>query len=308
MHQLLAAIRSPWTIPVVAGATATLFMGIFVPFSDDTGTGQRWFFSALIGMFAAYGAWSISGVVAMIAGGLRGRGQAPSAGSIHHKGPLPALSASRRTAVRAHIAAMAEYGIFAPDVPDPALLYPGIAEMDEAVQPDTIFSAVGEIDYYHSDVNPGRFGANLLMFDSKAEQDADYLRSMTLALARLTGLAVSDVSIDTEWPPSSGSSVPVRIQLNLGDEQLSIAYLGTTKYGSTHLPYAIAARLDAAATGKRLAWLWTDQGAWISSVADGAVEALNASLKLGSRKRCQWEWVTDAAPFAAGETAPAHDQ
>ena len=197
---------------------------------------------------------------------------------------------------------MAKHGIFAPEVPDATLLYPGVADMDESVQPDTILATLGELDYYHPGIDPARFGANLLMFDSKTEQDSDYLHDITVALAGLARLEARDVTVECEWPAQRGRSVPVRITLLLDGEPLIISYTGQNKYGSTHLPHVIASRLDAAANGLRLAWLWTDQGAWISGVSDGAVEALNAELKLGRRSRCQWDWVAEAEPFAAGDT------
>ena len=48
----------------------------------------------------------------------------------------------------------------------------------------------------------------------------------------------------------------------------------------------------------RLAWLWVDQGVWITALRGGTtVEALNAELA-GSEP---WEWVDEQAPTAAGE-------
>lgn len=300
-------IAPAWRIPLFTGIAAMLVMGLAVPFSEGTGTGQRWFFAALIGLLAAYGAWSFGGLFAMISELFRRR-QPASARPVQHQGPMPELSASRRAAVRRVVGAMADHELFAPDVPAPELLYPGIADMDETVQPDSVLSALCEIDYYHPGVDPARFGGNLLMFDSKTEQDADYLRAMVVELARLSELEARDVSVETDWTTATSGSTPVRIALTLAGEPLTIAYAGAIKYGSTHLPHAIAARLDAAGTGKRLAWLWTDQGAWISCLADGAVEALNSRLKLTGRSRCQWDWVSEAEPFAAGDPAPGRQK
>ena len=65
--------------------------------------------------------------------------------------------------------------------------------------------------------------------------------------------------------------------------------------------HALAQRLDAAASGRRFAWLWTDQGAWISALPSGAVEAMNAALTLTPQSRCCWAWVSDEAAMAAGQ-------
>lgn len=237
------------------------------------------------------------------AGQLAKRGKpAKPAVSVHHEGPLPELSASRQAGVRRIVRVMAGQGLFAPETPEPALFYPGVADMDESVKPDTILAALGELDHYHPGTDPARFMANLAMLDSKTEQDPDYLRGQIADLDRLAGeaLRISDVAVDALWP-SAGRIMPVRIAMTVNGEPLAIAYDSDVKYASTHIQHALALRLDAAKAGRRFAWLWTDQGAWISALPDGAVEALNAALKLTPKGRCCWEWVSDAEPVAAGD-------
>jgi len=217
---------------------------------------------------------------------------------VHHKGPLPELSASRQADVRRVVRVMAEQGVFAPDAPDPALLYAGAAEMDESVKPDTILSILEETSYYHPGFDPAAWMANLAMHDSKAEQDeAEQIADLVRLAGR--GLDVRDVRIDHS--AEVDRRIPVTIAMTVNGEPLSLAYAGDAKYLSTHIHHALATRLDAANTGRRLAWLWTDQGAWISALPDGAVEALNATLKLTPQSRCCWEWVSDAAPMGAGD-------
>ena len=71
---------------------------------------------------------------------------------------------------------------------------------------------------------------------------------------------------------------------------------GRAKYLSTVLHVAVARA--AHAQGRRLAWLWVDQGVWITALRGGTtVEALNAELAGGE----PWEWVDEQAPTAAGE-------
>ena len=222
---------------------------------------------------------------------------------VHHTGPLPELSASRQANVRRVVHIMAEHGVFAPETPDPTLFFPGVADMDESVKPDTILAALAELDYYLPGTDPARFMANLAMLDSKTEQDPDYLRGQIADLARLAGgaLQIADVVIDVAWPPAE-RLMPVRIAMTVNGAPLAIAYDGDVKYASSHIQHALALRLDAAKASRRFAWLWTDQGAWISALPDGAVDALNAALKLKPQGRCVWEWVSDAKPFAAGDT------
>lgn len=296
--------RTKPIIFLLCGVATTLFFFFLVPFSDGTSTGAKIFFSAIMGGFAAFGLWGLSGIPSLIADlwRLATRSRAKPS-PIAHRGPLPDLSPGRQADVRRAVRVMAEHGVFAPEIPDPALLYPGIAEMDESVKPDTILAALGEVDYYHTGADAGRYTANLVILDSRTEQTPDYLHDLIDAVVGLTGgaLTVSDIAIDAAWPPADGP-IPVRIDMTVNGEPLSIAYQGDIKYGSTHIPHALAQRLDAAQYGRRLGWLWTDQGAWISALPDGAVEAMNAALKLIPRSRCRWEWVSDAVPFAAGDS------
>jgi len=301
----MAAPGLPRIAPFLAAGIATaLAFFFFVPFSEGTGTGAKLFFSAIMGAFAAYGLWCLWGIPALV-GDLwrlaRGpRSKPRSALPVHHNGPLPELSASRQADVRRVVRVMTEQGVFAPEVPDAALFYPGVAEMDESVKPDTILAALGELDYYHPGTDPARFMANLVMLDSKTEQEPAYLREQVEALARIADLPIADLTIDADWPPHDGP-VPVRIALQAGGAPLAIAYAGAVKYASSHIAHAIDARAGAVATGRRLAWLWTDQGAWIAGLPAGTVEAMNAALKLKPQGRCHWEWISDSKPFAAGE-------
>jgi hypothetical protein len=292
-------------ILLAIGAVAALAMFLVVPFPDDTATGIKLFFSAVIGGFAAYGAWSLAGLIPLargLADWVRGRKRDSAPASVTHTGPLPALSAARQADVRRVVAAMAAHGIFVPEVPDPALLFAGVAAANETVKPDTIIEALGEVDYYYPGTDPARFGANFVLIDSKTEQDPDYLREQIVALARIAGdgLVVGDIDIDAPWP-KAGRQMPVDIGLTINGAPHRIAYDGDIKYMSTHIPVALARALDAAQTDKRLAWLSTDMGFWVSALPIGGVETLNAALKLGPRARCQWDWVADAEPFAAGE-------
>lgn len=89
--------------------------------------------------------------------------------------------------------------------------------------------------------------------------------------------------------------MPTRIRIG---EQV-IDYAGDVKYLSTVLHVALAAVLRERGTGRRLAWLWSDQGVWLTGVADGEVERLDAAL--GPAADEGWEWVDEQAPTAAGD-------
>ncbi|KQZ64361.1 hypothetical protein ASD67_07690 [Sphingopyxis sp. Root1497] len=291
--------RFPIWFTVAIGVAALFFLA--VPFGPGTSTGARAFFSILMGGLITGGAAVILSFLRDLAG-LARRCAAPQP-PIVPRAPPPDLSPARKAAVRKTVAVLAAHDLFAPETPDPALFFPGVADMDESVKPDTVLAALGELDHYHPGTDPARFMANLAMLDAKTEQDPDYLRGQIADLERLAdgALRISDVVIDAVWPPAE-RIMPVRISLTVNGAPLTIAYDGDVKYASSHIQHALALHLDAAKAGRRFAWLWTDQGAWIAALPDGAVEALNAALKLKPQGRCVWEWVSDAKPFAAGDT------
>lgn len=291
--------RFPIWFTIGIGVAALFFLA--VPFGAEISTGARAFFSILMGGLITGGAAVILSFLRDLAGLVRRRAAPPP--PARPRAPPPDLSPARKAAVRKTVAVLTEHGVFAPEAPDAALFFPGVADMDESVKPDTILAALGELDHYHPGTAPARFMANLAMLDSKTEQDPAYLRGQIADLGRLAGgaLQIADVAIDAVWPPAE-RIMPVRIALTVNGAPLTIAYDGDVKYASSHIPHALALHLDAAKAGRRFAWLWTDQGAWIAALPDGAVDKLNAALKLKPQSRCVWEWVSDAKPFAAGDT------
>ena len=300
----MAFFRSRTGLAVTAPALlVALAMFLFVPFPADTGEGRRLFFAVLLGGFAGFGAWSLAGIPALIrdmAVTIRGAGRAPPALSLHHKGPQPQLSARKQAEVRRIVRVMAEHGLFAPEAPDPALLYAGVAERDFPVKPDSILEALCEVDYYHPGTDPEHWMANLVMHDSKGEQDVS---GQIADIARLAGgaLDVRDAVVRHGAVPGHRRAVQVDVTMTVNGEAVVLSWLGDVKYLSTHIHHALATRLRNGGSGKRLAWLWDDQGAWMSMVDDGAVESINAALKLGDRARCAWGWMDEGEPMAAGQ-------
>lgn len=293
--------RSRTGISVAAiGVVVALCVFLFMDFSADTGIGAKLFFSVVLGGFAAFGAWSFAGIPALVidlVGWARGASKAKPKAT-HHSGPLPQLSPRRQGDVRRIVRVMAAHGLFVPDVPDPALLFSPIAERDEAVKPDILLDALGEAGYYHPGTDTGRWMGNLVMHASHGEQDE---AQQIADIARLAGdaLDVREVAVRR----GAGRIAPLEVAMTVNGEAVTLAYSGHAKYLSTHIHHALAVRLRAGGSGKRLAALWVaDQGVWLSLLADGAVEALNTELKLGPRASCAWSWVDEEAPFAAGDT------
>lgn len=294
-------LRSRTGLAVAAiGVVVALGVFLFMPFSADTGTGAKLFFSVVLGGLAAFGAWSFAGIPALVmdlVGWVRGTGKAKPKAT-HHSGPLPQLSPRRQGDVRRIVRVMAAHGLFVPEVPDPALLFAPVAERDEPVKPDILLDALGEVDFYHPGTDADRWTGNLVMHASHGEQDE---AQQIADIARLAGgaLDVRDVTVRR-----GGQRIaPVEVAMTVNGEAVTLSYTAHAKYLSTHIHHALALRLRAGGSGKRLAALWVaDQGVWLSLLADGAVEALNGELKLGPRASCAWSWVDEEAPFAAGDT------
>lgn len=293
--------RSRTGLAVTAvGVVVALGTFLFMDFSADTGTGAKLFFSAVLGGFAAFGAWSFAGIPALVmdlVGWVRGTGKTKPMAT-HHSGPLPQLSPRRQGEVRRIVRVMAAHGLFVPEVPDPALLFAPVAERDEPVKPDILLDALGEVDFYHPGTGADRWMGNLVMHASHGEQDE---AQQIADIARLAGdaLDVRDVTVRR-----GGQRIaPVEMAMTVNGEAVTLGYTAHAKYLSTHIHHALGVRLRAGGSGKRLAALWVaDQGVWLSVLCEGAVEALNADLKLGPRASCAWSWVDEEAPFAAGDT------
>ncbi len=300
----MALFRSRTALALTAvGLLVALAVFLFIPFPPDASVDRRLFFSILLGGLAGFGAWSLAGIPALVrdmAGMLRGASKAAPK-PVHYKGPLLDLSAHRQKEVRRTVRVMAAHGLFAPEVPDAAMLYAGVAELEESVKPDSILNAMGEVGYYHPGTDPARWMANLLMHGSHAEQDE---AAQIADIAALAGdaLDVRDVTVRHSPVPGHPRSVQVDVAMTVNGEAVALCYIGDVKYLSTHIHHALATRLRERGSGKRLAALWiADQGVWTSLVPDGAVEALNAALKLEASNRCEWSWLDEGEPIAAGQ-------
>lgn len=209
---------------------------------------------------------------------------------VHHKGPLPALSPARQGQVRRAVQAMADAGVFAPEAPDPAILYPGVAEQDEPVKPDTILLALVEANYYHPDFDPASCMANLAQHDIQVEAFADYYEAIVADLVRLSrgALTVTDLAVTQTGSPQGDRMVRTTVAMTVNGEPLALEADHHVKYFHGFVHEALAARMPA---DLRLAWLWVDQGAFVTALPPGAVETMNTAFKLTEKSRCQWEWI-----------------
>jgi hypothetical protein len=186
---------------------------------------------------------------------------------------------------------LADAGVLAPGVPDPVDLEEGVADAGEPVTAGMVLGAIGEADFWHPGFRDADHLANLAFHDGHSEQLADTLRGQVDDLARLTRDALTVRLENLEITDDRH-----HLRLRLGDDVADLAYPGAWKYLSTvvHVAVARAAR----AHGVRLAWLWVDQGVWLTTLHRTTVEQLNADLDAPAYER--WEWVDEQEPTAAG--------
>lgn len=216
---------------------------------------------------------------------------------VHHKGALPELSANKQAQVRRAVKVMAQAGVFAPAPPDPALLYAGAAEMDWSIQPDVILFALCEANYYHPGFDPAPHLGNLVLHDIQVETPADVVEAMIRDLERLSAgaLAIAGLQVTQEIVDADARTVRTRATMTINGEPVTFTEEHRFKYFPIGLHPAIAAHMPP---DRRFAALWVDQGAFVTVLSPGAVEAMNAALKLTPNSRCHWDWIVDAPSTA----------
>ena len=212
--------------------------------------------------------------------------------------PQPLSPEGKRELARV-VAVLTDAGVFS-HAPDPAQLHWPVVDHGEPFSADVVVAALDEASFYEPGFDPSGYSANLAFHDSHTEQFADVLREQIDDLVRLADGGLDGVTATVELTERADTArVPTRIRL--GDEVL--AYDGAIKYLSTVVHVALARTLHERRTGRRLAWLWSDQGVWLAGLPDGTVERLNAAL--GPAAGEGWEWVDEQEPTAAGEMYPA---
>ncbi len=89
-------------------------------------------------------------------------GPVPAPARAHYRGEIPPLSQARQAQVRKLHKAMAEAGVFAPEVPAAELAFASLAANKQRVDWVSVIGALGEADYYHPECDPARWSANMV--------------------------------------------------------------------------------------------------------------------------------------------------
>jgi hypothetical protein len=225
----------------------------------------------------------------------------PRSAATRPPAPAPRLSAGGQQELARVVAVLADAGVFVPRAPDPRDLAEAAADHGGPVSAFSTLAALHEAGWYHPGFGAADHAANLAFHDSHVEQLPATLHEQAADLVRLAGGGLDDVRVRVEGMTAEHGVVTVRLRIAAAGGSRTLTYPGSPKYLSTVLHAELARLLRSRGTGRRLAWLWSDQGVWITGLPDGAVDDLNAAL--GPAAEDGWEWVDEQAPVAAG--APA---
>ena len=213
--------------------------------------------------------------------------------------PVPLSPDGERELARV-VGVLADAGVYAPRVPDPADLHGPVADHGEPVTAWAVLTALHEADHHIPGFNVAACSANLAFHDAQVEQLADTVRGQVDDLVRLAAGGLADVTAEVRLVERGDTaSVPTAVRITGRGVEETITYEGAAKYLSTVVHVALARVLRERLTGRRFAWSWSDQGCWITALPDGAVERLNRAL--GPAAGEGWEWVDEQEPVAAGD-------
>jgi hypothetical protein len=299
------------------GGLLNAILFALIEFSPDTNAAAKVLMILFGWLFISYGLWSFADVPAALRDLFvlfRSRPQrpAPSPMGVQQGHPVLAsveeiaesktLDAEQTAALAEMVAVLARHGVFAPRIPDPALLHPSIADYG-AVDPGAVFGALSELHYYHPAIPEDSFMANLAMLTSHGEQGAETLAEEIADIDRLTQGALGLADEALCWPADIRAE-EAELRITINGAPTVLRWRALDKYLSTVPHVALAKTYAALGTGFRLATYWTDQGAWIMRLADGAVEALNAELGLDPATSDPFGWLDEEEPIAAGDPPP----
>jgi hypothetical protein len=212
----------------------------------------------------------------------------------------PRLSPEGERELNRVVGVLAGAGVFTPRVPEPADLRTPVADQGEPVTAEGVLAALDEADHYVPGFDAAVYSANLAFHVSHGEQLAEVLREQVGDLVRLAGGGLDGVTATVDLTDRAGSGrVRTVVRLVVDGAERVLTYDGAAKYLSTEVHVALARLLRERATGLRLAWLWSDQGVWLSGLPDGAVDGLNTAL--GAAAGEGWQWVDEQEPVAACE-------
>jgi hypothetical protein len=182
---------------------------------------------------------------------------------------VPPLDAHSRAAVADIVALFRQAGVFEPEAPQPEVLHEAVADLGVPVTQGIVLTALQEAPFHHPRFDPSACLGRLAFHASHAERSRDRVEREAADLVRLSGAA-----------------------LDVGDLPIDLRPDGRKSLAIGH-PVAIARALRSARAPRRLAWLWTDQGAWITGLGPDTLERLNAGPGGPQDGGEGWSWMDE---------------
>jgi hypothetical protein len=294
---------------LVGVGVAAWFLGIWVFTQPADGRPRRAIDHAFLGLvtlaFAGLAWWSVRRARVARTAWAASAVAPPTAADVatppEHR--PPPLSEENEQVVADIVGALQTAGVLPAGQPDPSDLYEAVADaVDHGaghLGVSDVLTALYEAHFHHPDLDPEAWWANLAFHESHVEQTGAELSEQIADLARLVGggTAVALREIEQRFEAEGADRDRTRLTVAVGRDELVLDYAGAPKHLSTELHVALAQALESAGgQAVRLAWLWSDQGVWVTGLPPEALRPLNAALVSTSGSDEVWSWVTDREP------------
>lgn len=205
------------------------------------------------------------------------------------------LSAKGRKQLERAVSVLGSLGIFSPDCPEPDMLQEAVADYGEPVTVESVLHALDEADYYHPDFEKRRYIANLMFLSADTEQTPELIQHQVVEIARLCGETQRSEAPVVKMAENFLTSITFVLQ----NDAIRIDYEGFAKNLSLTPFIEIAKRFQVLGTGRRLACIWSDQGLFVSTIADGKLDDLNKALGKGLTANFTFGWLDEEQPLDA---------
>ncbi|MDO5090672.1 MAG: hypothetical protein Q4D61_03935 [Cardiobacteriaceae bacterium] len=210
--------------------------------------------------------------------------------------PVPAFEAPAPLAMPAPEEGLAEaqrllqalhgVGIIAPDMPPLAQLQEALADYGEPVDVVAVLSALLEAHYYHADFAEGRYFANLRFHAEQVEQFAESLGEDFADLCHLAQCTDWEIA-DLQCGEAAAGKMRFELRARVATQWIDMDEPFFSKYRNADFYVRIARTLMAAGAPRRLAWLYSDSGIWLSGLAP------ETDLRILPAAEEGWRWVDE---------------
>ena len=213
--------------------------------------------------------------------------------AVFEPGEMPTLSDYGKKQLERAVSVLNSLKVFQPERMNAALLKEAVADRGEPVTVECVLQALEEADYYNPSFDKSKYTANLVSIGDDTEQTEETVRWQVIEILHLSGESLKDSQIKVRIDASGYTTV----DFTLDGEPVKIAYTGFPKNLSTVVAVNLAKRFQSGNTGRRFASLWSDQGVFITAIADGKLDELNKALGKGLTTYAKFGWLDEEEPL-----------